>query len=67
MDYCFLGTRNAPGEGPQEMATVLVVKDRQSRAVCSTVVPVKGAMEEFVPKRVAAFSRNWVIRRSQSY
>ena len=50
LDYCFLGT--ATDARPK---TVLVAKDRESRMVMASLVPSKGACNEFAAKRVRAF------------
>ena len=52
MDYCFMG-----GREDKKARCVLVAKDRASRSIMSSVVPVKGTRDEFVAKRVRAFIR----------
>ena len=48
-DYCFLGSED------QAKHTVLVAKERNSKMTMSTVVPMKGASEEWAVRRLLAF------------
>ena len=52
MDYCFMG-----GRDDTKARCILVVKDRDTRTIMSSVVPVKGTRDDFVAKRVRAFIR----------
>ena len=49
LDYCFLSIKNSP------LATVLVAKEKTTKIVMSTVVPMKGAFVELPVRRVLAF------------
>ena len=52
VDYCFMGTSEEDG-----VRTIVVAKHAESRAVTSSIVPVKGAAHEFPAKRIKAFVR----------
>ena len=52
MDYCFMG-----GRDDKKARCILIVKDRESRMIMSSVAPVKGTRDDFVAKRVRAFIR----------
>ena len=49
LDYCFMSTEDKP------LATILVAKEKTSKMLMATVVPLKGASVEFPVKRVLAF------------
>ena len=49
-DYCFLGSED------QVKHTVLVAKERSSKMTMSTIVPMKGASEEWAVRRLLAFN-----------
>ena len=49
LDYCFMSTEGRP------LATILAAKERNSKMLMATVVPMKGASVEFPVKRVLAF------------
>ena len=49
MDYCFMGKVD------EKAQPILVVKDRDSRTMCSLLVKEKGCAEEHVIKRIVAF------------
>jgi hypothetical protein len=50
LDYCFLG-----GAEDDKTNTVLIAKDRDSKMVMASVVPVKGSSHQFPARRVRAF------------
>ena len=50
LDYCFLG-----GADDEKTKTVIVAKDRDSKMVMASVVPVKGSSHLFPARRVRAF------------
>ena len=52
VDYCFIGSKI-------DVATkcIVVAKDYSSKSVMASVVPVKGASNEFPAKRINAFIR----------
>ena len=50
LDYCFLG-----GAEDDKTNTVLIAKDRDSKMVMASVVPVKGSSHQFLARRVRAF------------
>ena len=52
MDYCFMG-----GRDDKKTRSILIAKDKESRMIMSSVVPVKGTRDDFVAKRVRAFIR----------
>ena len=52
VDYCFMGTSEEDG-----VRTIVVAKHAESRAVMSSIVPVKGAAHELPAKRIKAFVR----------
>ena len=54
VDYCFMGSKT-------DVATkcIVVEKDYSSKSVMASVVPVKGASNEFPTKRINAFVREW--------
>ena len=58
VDYCFLSTKNGP------LATVLVAKERGTKMVMSTVVPMKGGSIEFPARRTLAFIRELGLESS---
>ncbi len=41
-DYCFMNLGTETEKGEPEVATVLVIADRRSRACCASMVPAKG-------------------------
>ena len=49
VDYCFMSTKGKP------LATILVAKEKMSKMMLATVVPLKGASVEFPVKRCLAF------------
>ena len=49
MDYCFMGKVD------EKAQPILVIKDRDTRMMCSFLVKEKGAADEFVIKRIVAF------------
>ena len=49
MDYCFMGKKD------EESQPIMVVKDRDSGAMCSFLVQKKGAAYDYVIKRTMAF------------
>ena len=49
MDYCFLSSEGS------RLHTVLVARERNSRMTLSSIVPHKGASEEWVIRRMLAF------------
>jgi hypothetical protein len=50
VDYCFMG-----GMEDQKTKVIVVAKDRATRMVMSSVVPLKGASHEFPARRIRAF------------
>ena len=50
LDYCVLGA-----SGSDQSRTVIVAKDRASKAILGSVVPSKGTADEFPAKRIRAF------------
>ena len=58
MDYCFMSMANG------EMDTIIVVRERSSRMTMATVVPLKGASNEFVARRVLAFIKELGLETS---
>ena len=55
MDYCFMGHSQTKEVSNPRLATILAVKDRDTRMLMGTIVPRKGSTHEFVAKRVKAF------------
>ena len=55
MDYCFMGSNTLKDSSNPKLATILVVKDKETKMIMGTVVPKKGTTHEFVAKRVIAF------------
>ena len=52
LDYCFMGA------GREEKTKVIIVaKHRDSKSVPASVVPVKGASNDFAARRICAFLR----------
>ena len=51
MNYCFLKTEGCP------LATILFAKEKGTKMVMATVVPMEGASNEFPARGVLAFIR----------
>ena len=49
LDYCFMSTEGKP------LATILVAKEKLTKMMLATVVPLKGGSVEFPTKRILAF------------
>ena len=50
LDYCFFGDK-----GDEKTKTVLVAKDRDTKSVMCSMVPIKGSSHQFPARRVKAF------------
>ena len=51
MDYCFMGKVD------EKAQPILVLKDRDTRMMCSILVKEKGAADEYTTKRIIAFTK----------
>ena len=51
LDYCFMSTEGKP------LATILVAKEKSTKMVMATMVPMKGGSIEFPARRVLTFLR----------